>query len=98
NATIAVALLLDNATLDQTSGTILDCVSAKVLSQIEGIAAKLSFSADFAAAADAKQAKALLALNEATEQLVELTVPLVQLVQALNAPANPPVEQPAHPS
>ncbi|KAG6882574.1 hypothetical protein C0993_010044, partial [Termitomyces sp. T159_Od127] len=98
NASIAVALLLDNAILDHVSEAIADLVVTKALSRIEGAATKLNSSADFAAVADARQAEALLALDKATERLSGVSASLDALLQSAPANFGNPVEQPPRPT
>ncbi|KAG5330770.1 hypothetical protein C0989_008592, partial [Termitomyces sp. Mn162] len=98
NASIAVALLLDDAILDHVSEAIVDMVVTKALSRIEGAATKLNSSADFAAAADARQAEALLALDKATERLSGVSASLDALLQSAPANLGNPVEQPPRPT
>ncbi|KAG5350120.1 hypothetical protein C0989_012577 [Termitomyces sp. Mn162] len=62
---------------DHVSKAIADLVVTKVLSYIEEAATKLNSSANFAAAADARQAVAMLALNKATEHLTGVSTSLM---------------------
>ncbi|KAG5334801.1 hypothetical protein C0989_003063, partial [Termitomyces sp. Mn162] len=98
NTSIAVALLLDNVISDHVSEAIADMVVTKALSRIEGAATKLNSSADFAAAADARQAEALLALDKATEHLSGVSASLDALLQSAPANLGNPVEQPPRPT
>ncbi|KAG5331659.1 hypothetical protein C0989_007645 [Termitomyces sp. Mn162] len=98
NASIAVALLLDDAISGHVSKAIADLVVTKALSCIKGAATKLNSSADFAAAADARQAVALLALNKATEHLTGVSALLDVLLQSAPANFGDPIEQPPQPT
>ncbi|KAG5335228.1 hypothetical protein C0989_001789 [Termitomyces sp. Mn162] len=98
NATMAAVLLLDNAISDHVSDTLANLVATKALSQIEFAANRLNSLADFTAAADTRQAEALLALNKATECLTEVLLSLDTIVLSTPMTISAPTEHPAHPT
>ncbi|KAH0581349.1 hypothetical protein J132_02998 [Termitomyces sp. J132] len=95
---MVAVLLLDNAISDHVSDTLADLVASKALSRIESAANRFNSSADFAAAADTRQAEALLALNKVTEHLMEVSLLLDTIVLSAPMTIGAPAEHPAHPT
>ncbi|KAG6886564.1 hypothetical protein C0992_003369 [Termitomyces sp. T32_za158] len=88
NVSVAVALLIESATLEELANSFMEQITIKVPSQIKDVASKLHTSADFAAAVDSRQAEALLALNKATMKLTDTTLALEVVTASAKALAN----------
>ncbi|KNZ81142.1 hypothetical protein J132_03134 [Termitomyces sp. J132] len=86
NAALAVAFLLDADITDCVSDTLADTVVAKALGCIEGLVEKLSSTADFLTANDAKRAESTLALKATSETLEGVSSSLGALASKLVSP------------